>query len=382
LEQIYLDNNATTRMDPRVAQVIADAHLAGYGNPASPHWAGRRARRALETAREDIGNLLGCDQTHAHGDRVIFTSGGTEANNLAILGLVGRQPGRVIISSIEHPSVLAPADHLREQGFDVHRLRVTASGVVDLDHLRELLTDDTRLVSVMLGNHETGVLQPVTQIAALCVERGISMHTDAVQVVGKIDVDFQALGVAALTLAAHKFHGPLGIGALVLRHSVDPEPLLFGGFQQSSVRPGTECTALSEGFSKALALSKIESPQQMKRVAGLRDRLESDLAAEFPNMVINGSTAPRLPHTSNISFPGLDRQALLMALDAAGVACSTGSACASGSSEPSPVLIAMGLPTEVIQGALRLGLGADTTISDIELAIQRISNVVKHLRRF
>ncbi len=380
MDQIYLDNNATTRIDPRVAQVIADSHMAGYVNPASPHQAGRRSRRVLESAREEIGNLLGCDQTHVHGDRVVFTSGGTEANNLAILGIAGRTRGRVIVSSIEHPSILAPAEYLRERGFDVRRIRVTSSGVIDLDHLRELLTDDTRLVSVMLGNHETGVLQPVAQIAALCAERGIPMHTDAVQAVGKIEVDFQTLGVAALTVAAHKFHGPLGIGALVLKHAVELEPILFGGFQQSSIRPGTECTALSEGFSKALQLAKLESPQRVNRIVGLRDRLESELAVELPHMVINGSSAPRLPHTSNISFPDLNRQALFMALDAAGVACSTGSACASGSSELSPVLTAMGLPTEVIESALRFGLAADTTDSDIELAVHRISNAVKRLQ--
>jgi cysteine desulfurase len=335
----------------------------------------------LESAREEIGNLLGCDQTHVHCDRVVFTSGGTEANNLAVLGIAGRTPGRVIISSIEHPSVLAPAEHLRERGFDIRRVRVNTSGVVDLDHLRGLLTDDTRLVSVMLGNHETGVFQPVAQIAALCAERGIPTHTDAVQAVGKTDVNFQTLGVTALTVAAHKFHGPLGIGALVLKHSVELEPILFGGFQQSSIRPGTQCTALSEGFAKALQLAKLESPQRVEHIARLRDRLESELAAKLPNLVVNGSFAPRLAHTSNISFPGVDRQALFMALDAGGVACSTGSACASGSSELSPVLIAMGLRTEVIESALRFGLGADTTDSDIELAVKCISNAVKRLRK-
>jgi cysteine desulfurase len=375
-----LDNNATTRIDPRVAEVIAAGHRAGYVNPSSSHQLGRRARRALEAARETIGQLLGCNQTHSRADRVILTSGGTEANNLAILGMAGRRPGRVLISSIEHPSVLGPAENLTRRGFDVRRIPVTSAGVVDLDHLPDLLSDDTRLVSVMLGNHETGVLQPVRQIAALCAERGIAMHTDAVQAVGKIAVDFQELGVAALSLAAHKFHGPLGIGALVLRNAVELEPLLFGGFQQASVRPGTESTALSEGFATALQLATLELRQRMERIAGLRDRLEAELAANFPEMTVNGSSAARLPHTSNLSFPGLDRQALFMALDAAGVACSTGSACASGSSEPSPVLTAMGLPTEVIEGALRFGLGADTSDSDIELAVERISNVVKRLQ--
>jgi cysteine desulfurase len=380
-EQIYLDNNATTRIDPRVARAIFDSQQAGYANPASPHAAGRRARRVLEAARETIGRLLGCDPAGLPGDRVLFTSGGTEANNLAVLGLAGRRPGRVIISSIEHPSVIGPAQQLRERGFDIQRLRVTPQGVVNLDHLRQLLTDDTRLVSVMLGNNETGVLQPVREIAAVCATRSIRVHTDAVQVVGKLPVDFRDLGVAALTVAPHKFHGPLGIGALILRQSLGLEPMLYGGFQQAGVRPGTECVALAEGFARALQLAAEELDPRTRHLVTLRDRLESGLAAEFPDIVINGSGAARLPHTSNLSLPGCDRQALLMALDAAGVACSTGSACASGSSEPSPVLIAMGLPVEIVESSLRFSLAADTTKEEIEQAIERISRVFRGLRQ-
>jgi cysteine desulfurase len=287
----------------------------------------------------------------------------------------------VIVSSVEHPSVLGPAERLRELDFDVRLLRVTREGVVDVEHLHQVLTDDTSLVSVMLGNNETGVLQPVAEIAAVCGDRGVPVHTDAVQAVGKIPVDFRALGVAALTVTPHKFHGPLGIGALLLRESTGLEPTLFGGFQQAGVRPGTECVTLCEGFAEALRLAYVELPGRTEQLTRLRDRFERVLSAEFPELVINGAGTPRLPHTSNLSLPGCDRQALLIALDAAGVACSTGSACASGSSQPSPVLIAMGLPTNVVESSLRFSLGADTTDGDMAQAIQRISRVFRELRK-
>ncbi len=381
MDHIYLDNNATTRIDPRVAEAIFECHRAGYVNPASQHRLGQRSRQLLEDARETVARILGCRVSGIDADRVIFTSGGTEANNLAIRGLAGSEPGRVIVSAIEHPSVLVAADSLARDGFDVQRLRVLPEGMVDVEHLRQLLTDQTRLVSVMLGNNEIGVLQPVTEIADVCQAAGMPMHTDAVQAVGKIPVSFRELGVSALSLAAHKFHGPLGIGALVIRHDVQLDPVLYGGFQQLGSRPGTESVALAVGLQTALDLCVREGKERHNRMRQLRDHLEESIYNELGDVVVVGGASDRLPHTSNLAFPGFDRQALFMALDSAGIACSTGSACASGSSERSPTLVAMGLPTDVTDGSIRFSLGADTTKAEIDEAIRRILRLIKELRR-
>jgi cysteine desulfurase len=258
---------------------------------------------------------------------------------------------------------------------------VDRRGVVQTEKLDQLLDERTRVVSVMLGNHETGVLQPVKEIADIVRGRGVPVHSDGVQAVGKIQVDFRALGIDALSASAHKLHGPVGIGALLLRHDVTPAPLLAGGFQQQGIRPGTESVALALGFLKALELWVAQAAESERQMRSLRDALEDGLRAEIPSLVINGSDADRLPHTSNISLPGFNRQAIVLALDMAGIACSTGSACASGSSEPSPVLIAMGLAAPLIEGSIRISLSRLTTASDIEQALQRILRVYKTLQR-
>ena len=380
IQAIYLDHNATTPVDPEVAAQMQSAQLAGYANPASPHAAGRAARHTLEEAREGIACMLGVDQSGLTGTRVIFTSGGTEANNLAILGLVGDRKGRVLISAIEHPSVVGAAEHLARRGYEVMRIPVSQDGVVLLSSVVELLTENTQLVSVMLGNNETGVLQPVGELARICAQAGVPLHTDAVQVVGKLPVHFSQLGVSALSATAHKFHGPRGIGVLIVKGDMPIQPLLHGGFQQEGIRPGTESVALVLGMHKALGIWQRESDRRSAQMSALRDRLESLIRSELPWVVIPGSGAPRLPHTSNLSFPGLDRQAMLMALDLAGVACSTGSACASGSTEPSPTLLAMGCEQRVVEGSLRVSLGATTTPQEVEQAAARILRIAKGLR--
>ena len=253
--------------------------------------------------------------------------------------------------------------------------------MVDVDHFERLLTGGTRLVSVMLANHETGVLQPVEQLAGLCQRRGVVFHTDAVQAVGKTPVDFTRLQVTALTLSAHKFHGPAGIGALVAKRDVSIEPQLFGGFQQMGTRPGTEPVELVVGLLHALRIWVRDATTRASRMAALRDRFEELLRQADIGIVINGQSAPRLPHTANIAFSGLDCQAVHMALDLAGVACSSGSACASGSSAPSAVLQAMGLPDEIVRGSLRFSLGAFTTRQDIDTAAERILLAVRKMRR-
>lgn len=382
MEQIYLDNSATTTMLPEVAEVISEAHRAGYVNPASQHQSGQRARRVLEDARERITKLLGGETTGRKPDRLVLTSGGTESNNLALRGLVvGAREPNIVISPIEHPSISETARQLERVGVEIRRFPVRSDGVVRADTLSDCLDERTRVVSVMLANHETGVLQPVEEIARVARERGIPVHCDGVQAVGKIPVDFRVLGVDALSVAAHKLHGPVGIGGLLLRHDVNPAPMLAGGFQQQGVRPGTEPVALTLGFLKALELWAEHAAESEQRMRSLRDQLEDRLRAEIPSLAVHGCDAERLPHTSNLSFSGLNRQAVVLALDMAGVACSTGSACASGSSEPSPVLIAMGLPEALIEGSIRISLSRLTTVADIELASQRILRVYKTLQR-
>jgi len=381
MDQIYLDNNATTPIDPEVAAAMMACYEQGYANPASQHQLGRKARQVLEQARERSGLLLGGQMSGFPADQVLLTSGGTEANNLALRGLCGPPPGRIIVSAIEHPSVLSPAEHLRRTGYDVVLCPVDHHGVVLLDRLETLLTEDTRLVSIMLANNETGVLQPVEQAAELCNRVGLPLHTDATQAVGKVPVDFRRLGVAALTCAAHKFHGPRGIGILLLRGGVKLDPLLLGGFQQAGLRPGTEDVALAVGMRQALELCHARQSEITGHLASLRDALEEAVRAGWPDLLIGGESAPRLPQTSSAAFVGLDRQALQMALDLAGVACSTGSASASGSSERSPVLVAMGLQGSQIDAALRLSLGRQNTPAEVAEASYRITNCCNNLRK-
>ena len=397
MQPLYLDHNATTPILPEVAAAMAECQSAAFANPESQHQLGRRARRALEDAREGIAEILGADVTGRQPDLVIFTSGGTEANNLALLGLSGglnSAAGRILISSIEHPSITEPAGFLSGRGWQVDCLGVSRDGAIEKGDILLYLPEDRAggadepqksrmspfvvpfLVSVMLANNETGVIQPIRELAAACHAAGVPLHTDAVQAVGKIRVNFRELGVTAMTIAAHKFHGPRGIGALIVRGGTPLEPQLFGGFQQNGLRPGTEPVALAVGMHVALKISAREQAERRERMTRLRDRFEAALLAAYPSAVIHGAAVQRLPNTTCIAFPGLDRQALVMALDVAGIACSTGSACASGSSEPSPTLVAMGLPDEIVGSSIRFSLGATTTAEMIDEAVERIAKVL------
>ncbi len=354
----------------------------GYVNPASQHRPGQRAKKVLEDTRERIAEILGADLGGSPPDRLLFTSSATEANNLALLGIAGAYqtgPGQVIISSIEHSSVIGPAEHLLDEGFRLDTLAVTTDGVVRAELFHDLIGEKTRVVSVLLGNHDTGVLQPVAELAAQCNEAGVPMHTDAVQVAGKLPVNFRELGVAAMTVGAHKLGGPLGIGALILRDGVPIVPITYGGHQQWGLRPGTESVPLAVGMLVALEILQKEQQQHASHLSGLRERFEARLRAGVKNLVINGSGAERLPHTSNVAFPGLDGQMLLVAFDMAGVVCSVGSACSSGSVELSPTLLAAGLPKEVISSSLRFSVGWTTTEQEIDEAVRRILYVYKEL---
>lgn len=379
-ESIYLDNNATTPLAPEAAEAMARAAKECSGNPSSQHSFGRRARQVLEDARETIGSLLGANLSGFPPDRVVFTSGGTEANNLALFGLAGSTPGSIIISQVEHPSVTAPAEVLASRGWRLDKLPVGSSGEVMVDELRGLLRPDTRLISVMLANNETGVIQPVPRIAAIAALADVPVHTDAVQPVAKLPVNFRELGVATLTATAHKFHGPIGIGVLIVRAGIELPPMLFGGHQQEGLRPGTEPAALAAGMRAALEVACREGDDRRRRMQLLRDEFESLLLAELPDLVVHGRAADRLPHTSHIAFPGVDAQALGMVLDLAGVACSTGSACASGSSKPSPILLAMGVDEGLARSSLRFSFGSSTAATDMREAARRIVLTYKDLR--
>jgi len=402
---IYLDHNATTPTRPEVIEAMTQCYAEVSGNPAIQHRFGQAARRVLEDAREKIAEILGVDLAPPRRDRLIFTSGGTEANNLAILGIAlagSGQPGQIIISACEHQSVIEPAEHLLEQGWRLDTLGLTPDGVVRVEQLPPLLevgkrdcpnfrTDENgtvpfvtsvfpRLVSVMLGNHETGVLQPIAELAAICNRAGVPLHTDAVQVAGKLPVNFRSLDVAAMTIAAHKFQGPLGIGALIVLQNVPLSPRMFGGHQQAGLRPGTESVALAVGMATALELWRAEQAEYARRLRTLRDRFEHDLRAGLPNVVIHGARADRLPQTSSVAFPGLDGQVLLMALDLEGVACSVGAACSSGSTELSPTLRAMEIPSDLVASSLRFSFGATTTEPEVDDAVRRIIHVGETLQ--
>ena len=388
MSPIYLDHNSTTPIDPRVIEAMTEALNNGFLNPASQHREGQRARREIESLRTKIIDLLGGKSHSMEADQLIITSGGTESNNLALIGLAqhlstktDHGKGRVLVSAIEHPSIIGAADALKRCGFLVEQISVDSNGVVCLDDLKRRLTDTedqpVTLVSIMLANNETGVIQPVTQAAKLCHQHSALLHTDAVQMVGKLPVSFTEIGCDAMSFTAHKLHGPRGIGGLMLKSNVNVEPILFGGFQQMAARPGTEDVALLAGMHRAIELA-VGEPQRAARMLQLRETLETKLQQHF-DVTINGLGADRMPHTCNVSFAGIDRQAFLMAADIEGLAISTGSACASGSSEPSPVLLAMKANNDVVLGSIRISLGATTTKTEIEEALAKITSIVEKL---
>jgi cysteine desulfurase len=374
---IYLDFNATTPLLPEACEAMRPLMTENFGNPSSAHQAGRKARQALEDARERIAGLLG-----AFPDEVTFTSGATEANNLAIFGMSGDRTARVLASHLEHPCVVEPLRQLVSEGVAVRWLPISPRGTLVPEIVRASLETETKLVCVMLANHETGALQPVKEISAL-LPLGVALHCDAVQAVGKIPVDFQRLAATTLTASAHKFGGPKGIGILIAKRGTKLAPLLFGGHQQRSLRPGTEPVALAVGMAAALEWTVRNMTTNHVKLMTLRERLWTCLQALASPIVLNGpeiGATDAVPTTLNISFPGCRADLLLMALDLADVACSTGSACSSGSLLPSPVLTAMGLPDDVFRSALRFSFGPMVELSDIDEAAKRIGSVVSKAR--
>jgi cysteine desulfurase len=369
---IYLDHSASTPLLPVVWEAMRPYFLDVSGNAASSHAFGRRARRALEDARARLAGLL-----DAHPEEVLFTSGATEANNLALFGVVLPAPGTVVTSAVEHPCVLEPARHLAEQGYRHTLLPVTTAGVIDV--ARTVFPEDTRLVSVMLANHETGAIQPVAALVQLLGARA-PFHCDAAAAVGKMPISFRQLGVSVLTLSAHKFHGPPGIGALLLRRPGRLRPLFWGGQQQQGKRPGTEAVPLAVGMATALEWCMRRLEENRAKIEHLRQTFLDLLRAAADPIVVNGPEHAGLPHTLNLSFPGCQADALLMSLDLAGVACSAGSACSSGSLLPSPVLKAMAVAPRNLESALRFSFSTLLTIEDVHEAARRISSSVGKLR--
>ena len=376
--RIYLDNSATTRVDEQVIEAILPFMREGYGNPSSIHTFGQQARAALEESRPPLAGLLGADTRE-----IVFTSGGTESDNAAVWGVFrsGYRPGNhVITTRIEHPAILATCKSLQAQGAEVTQVPVDSFGRVDPGAIAAAITERTILISVMHANNETGVIQPLEEICGMARARGILLHTDAVQSVAKVAVDVRALGVDLLSLSAHKMHGPKGVGALYIRKGTKLPPFMAGGSQERKRRAGTENVPGIVGLGIAARLGTERLGDMASRVAGMRDSFESAVQSRIEGVSINGSREHRLPTVSNLSFERLEGEAAVIALDLESVAVSTGSACSSGSLEPSHVLTAMGLRPEVVQGSLRFSFSWHTTEDEMHEAVDILVKVVARLR--
>ncbi len=377
--RIYLDHNATTPLAPSVADAMAQAMREDFGNPSSVHYFGQRAKRRVDDARSAVAALLGATPAE-----VVFTSGGTEADNLALRGAAEARAasGRrhLIASAVEHEAVLNTLKALTRLGWRTTLLPVDASGIVSPAALADVIDDETAVVSVMHANNEIGTLQPVADLAAIAHEHGALFHTDAVQSTGKLPIDLSALGVDLLSLSGHKFNGPKGVGALWIRRGVRLSAIQTGGRHERNRRAGTENVPALAGLGVAADLASRTLREHASRVATLRDRLEDGILGGVSGTAVNGDRARRVPNTSNISFDGIEAESLLIALDLEGIAVSTGSACSSGTLEPSHVLRAMGLPHQRVQSSIRFSLGAGNTVEQIDRVIVELPAIVHRLR--
>jgi len=377
---IYLDNHATTPVDPRVVEAMLPFFTEGFGNPASRnHQFGWTAAAAVEKARRQVARLI-----NGRPGEIIFTASATESDNLAVKGVAHRYRGRgnhIITLATEHQAVLGPAERLTGEGFEVTYARLRPDGLIDLDHLRSAFTDRTLLVSVMAANNEIGVVQPLAEIGRVCRERGVLFHTDAAQATGKIPIDVEAMQIDLLSIAGHKLYGPKGVGGLYVRRSgaaVELAPILEGGGQEGGLRPGTLNTPGIVGLGKACEICREVMPEESRRVAALRDRLLKALQNGLDDIHVNGSLDHRLPNNLNVSFPGVEISELLTDLEE--IALSAGSACTSSQPEASYVLSALGLPNELAETPLRFGLGRFNTPEEIDYCVGRVVEAVKRLR--
>jgi cysteine desulfurase len=393
IRRIYLDHSATTPVDPQVVAAMMPYLTEQFGNASSVHSFGQQARAAVDRARREVATLIG-----ARANEIVFVSGGTEANNLAIRGITdaslsrpvssdpAKRKGHIITSSIEHPSVRGICDELEKQGWDVTRLPAYEEGIIRVDDVRQALRPDTVLISVMLANNEIGTIQPIAEIGALVREertggRQLWFHTDAVQAAGRLPLDTQALGCDLLSLSAHKLYAPKGTGALFVRRGVRLISQTVGGHQEREKRAGTEGVPGIVAFGVAAKLAREQMTQRTEHDRALRDRFEEGVAERIGDIVFNGSRLQRLPHLSNISFRFIEGEGLLISLDLQGVAVSTGSACSSGTLEPSPVIQALGRNDELARGAIRFSFGKDNTEQDVDYVLEILSQVVEKLRQ-
>lgn len=374
----YLDYNATTPLDREVLDAMRPFLDESFGNASSIHSAGQQARAAVDRARQSVAALLG-----AKPSEVVFTSGGTEADNLALFGLVDASQEshpHVITTTIEHHAVLHSCQALEKKGVAVTYIPVGRDGVVDPEDIRRALRQETILISVMHANNELGTIQPVEEIGRIAAEVDVYFHCDAVQSAGKLPLDVECLGADLLSISGHKMYGPKGVGALYVRTGTPLVPQMYGGHHERDLRPGTENVSGIVGFGKAAEIAKRNLAADANRIARLRDSLEQALLASIPLVRVNGDRACRVPNTSNLTFAGAAGEALLIALDLQGVACSTGAACSSGAVEPSHVLLAIGLPADVARSSLRFSLGRPTSSEEIAYAIEVIPAAVERLR--
>jgi cysteine desulfurase len=376
-KEVYLDNNATTRVLPEVAEAMLPFLTEHYGNPSSIHRFGSAVGERLTTAREQVANLIGATDPI----EIIFTSCGTEGDNAAIRGMLEARPNKrhIVTTQVEHPAVLGLCQHLEKKGYRVTWLSVDENGGLDAEELRSALTDDTALVSVMWANNETGVIFPIEQIGAIVKAKGIPLHVDAVQAAGKIHLKVKDLPVDLMTISGHKFHAPKGIGALYVKRGLTFPPFMIGGHQERNRRGGTENVPGIIGMGKAAEVASSRIDSDATRIRGLRDQLESLLLRSCPGSRVNGDVQKRLPNTCNISFRYLEGESILVLLDQQGICASTGSACTAGSSEPSHVLRAMKVPPDWLQGAVRFSLGRFNTEKEIDYVNEKMPAIVQRL---
>lgn len=373
---IYLDNAASTQIHEDVLEAMLPYLKEQYGNPSSIHRYGRLANKAIEKARKQIGMLINADPSE-----ILLTSGGTESNNTALYGIARKKPlSQIITSSIEHDAILEPCKKLSKDGFDVIYLPVDNYGVVDLSILKNTLSDNTSLVSIMFANNEVGTIEPIAQVAQICNEQNIPFHTDAVQAVGKIPIDVKKLGVDLLSISSHKINGPKGIGALYIRKGIDIDPIILGGGQEHGLRSGTENVANIVGFGKACELAKLHLSENISGMKKLRDNLVAQTLREIPSVTLNGHIENRLPNNAHFTFLGVAGEDLIIKLDEYGIAASTGSACSVHTQKASHVLQAMGFSHEQITGSLRLTLGLFNNQEQIDETINVLKKVTAELR--
>lgn len=376
---IYLDHNATTPLDRRVFEAMTPYMTDRWGNPSSPYSFGNQARLAVEKARKRVAENFGCKSSE-----IIFTSCGTESDNLAVRGTVHALRSRgnhIVTTAIEHHAVLNTCKALESEAYRVTYLPVGSDGTVRIEDVEKNLSPETILISVMHANNETGVIQPVEEIAALAKKRGIVFHTDAVQAAGKIPYQFGKLGADLISMSGHKIYGPKGTAMLYIREGTPIDPLFTGGPHERSLRAGTENVAGMMGFSYAMTLAFESSASEGKRLQSLRDRFEDRILAAVPKIQINGASATRVPNTSSLSFESVDGESIVLGLDLRGIYVSTGSACSTGDPEPSHVLLAMGLSPKEAQGSIRISLGKDTRDEDIDRVVDTLTETINRLRR-